>query len=401
MKSRRDTRTLLERLAGLRPWVVRSYLASTGWAQASEAPHGQLWAPEEFDAFPGERRVLFLPLDPGLRDFAERMGDAVHVLAEVEGRPEHAVLDALGLGIADVFSVRLMPDSPAGTIPLRLGARAVDTIRELVLCAAYEALIPDPPRVQVRPRPREVREALDDVLLTQSGAGSFVLTVRLPVGYDEDDITGGAAGDPADGAQGRRVARALARGVAAAYAAAESALEGGGLAAFAAQAHRGMSAELCAALAKLGCDGGLPFEARFGWALPLPPEVSGDKLPRRVDFPVRFSSVLDEGAKYLREVHSRPDEVLHGPIIALNRAEPDGPGEATIVTVLPVPDGDKAGAPARQRRVRLRLDGPDYERAIEAHRAHQEVSARGVLRSRGKHLDLEDVREFEAFEPLD
>lgn len=388
-----DAEALLKRLAALRPWIVRRYLEAQGWRLVSDRPPGQMWSA------PGQpMRSLFLPLDPGLRDFAERMGDAVHLLAATEGRTETEMLATLSLGVADAFSVRLMPDSPVGTIPLRMGARAHETIRELVLCAAYEALVPDPPRVQVGPRPRMVRHVVDRALLARSEAASYVITVRLPLGevdvaaHMQHSLLRPVEEEAALGPE-HDVVRALARGVVAAAAAAESALEGAGLSAFADQAGKGLSAELCAALAKLGGEGGLPFEIGFTWALRNPHDAPSGP----VAFPGHFASVLDEGAKYLRDVHSRPDTPLRGTIIALHRETQDGPGEATVVTVFDDYDTD---AP-RQRRVRLHLDGPDYERAIEAHLAHDEVSARGVLRRRGKHLHLDDIRDFEAYDPLD
>ncbi|WTW92425.1 hypothetical protein OG216_03140 [Streptomycetaceae bacterium NBC_01309] len=388
-----DVEALLEQLAALQPWMVRRYLEAQGWRLVSDAPPGQMWSA------PGQpKRSLFLPLDPGLRDFAERMGDAVHLLAATEGRSESDLIATLSPSVADSFSIRLMPDAPMGTIPLRLGARAHETVRELLLCAAYEALVPDTPRVQMGPRPRLVRHVVDRALLARSEAAGYVITVRLPLdrldvaAHMEQSLLRPVEEEAALGAE-RDVARALARGVTAAAAAAESAFEGGGLSAFADQAGKGLSADLCAALARLGGEAGLPFEIAFMWALRRPYDAPAGP----VAFPGHYASVLEEGAKYLREAHSRPDTPLRGTIIALHRETQDGPGEATVVTVVDDYDTD---AP-RQRRVRLHLDAPDYERAIEAHRAHDEVSARGVLRRRGKHLHLDDIRDFDAYDPVD
>src|SRR5215831_8686016 len=64
-----------EDLAAVRPDTLASYLTARGWHVSDDVPHGEIWEPSSGDGW------VFLPREPGLGDYANRVADVLRVLA--------------------------------------------------------------------------------------------------------------------------------------------------------------------------------------------------------------------------------------------------------------------------------------------------------------------------------
>ncbi len=181
----------------------------------------------------------------------------------------------------------------------------------------------------------------------------------------------------------RRVSLGLYRAVLTAHEASTRVLAGEDLHVFDAAVQRGVSANLCEALAGMGGQAGNPFEMTFGWALarpvrrPTPPLVfTRDMIP-----------VLGGAARRFRGNTGEQNTRIIGTVVRLHREQRTGAGQVTI-------SGYSEADPADIRRIRMELAAEDYDRALRAHSRQLPAVAEGDLVSVGNRWRLRNVRRF-------
>jgi len=116
------------------------------------------------------------------------------------------------------------------------------------------------------------------------------------------------------------------------------------------------------------------------WARSRPVPEGG---ARQVAVPVQFVPVFQEAARVLLDLAARPNYVLLGAVVRLDRGPTDEEGAATVVGL--VDD--------RPRSVRVRLGGDDYRLAVRAHDERRPFSCTGELSKEGRSLRLDNARE--------
>ena len=355
------------------------YLRAADWNIRDRDRNGVVWVKPVGD---DEFEVL-QPLDSGLRDYPSRVGDLVSVLAVAEGRSELDILGDMANVLMDVHSVRTFPaDHGPGLIGLDDGVQAYESLRNLVVSAAYATSVDQPRAVQPARKSAEVLTFLREVKIGVPSEGSFVVSVHMPVSprlsqqpslFDGGDPE---ATDPAEPFE-RRVSLRLHDAVRAAHRAATDALvSADGLDPFTGAVNQGVSANLCEALVGLGGEAGHPFEVSLRLALSRP-------LRMRKFEPIRFRRdhlpVLASAARELRETVADEGVLIEGNVVRLHR-EGSGPAEISIAGVI---EGEN-----RLRRVWMSLDDRDYGEAMRAHQEMRSVSVRGDLVRRGTRLYL-------------
>ncbi len=269
------------------------------------------------------------------------------------------------------------------------GVQALESVRNLVMAAAYSVRSEQQKAVQPARKPAEVLRFLRDVRIGPSTEGSYVLNVHTPVppllaagrtvlivdGFDE--VT-----EPFE----RRVALRLYDAVAAAGNAANEALvSDDGLDAFTAAVRHGISANLCEALVGIGGGSGHPFEISLSLAASRP--LPGRRLPA-VRFRHDHLPVLAAAAQELRERVAEDSVTIVGNVVRLHR-EGAGSGEISIAGTV---EGDD-----RLRRFWMDLPESDYLQATRAHEQMLGVSVRGDLLRRGTRLYLRSPAAFQVF----
>jgi hypothetical protein len=221
----------------------------------------------------------------------------------------------------DVHTVSLFPaDEPAGMIAIEDGVTAYDSLRGLIIAAAYPVFAQQQRAVQPARKPQGLTEFMRSVRVGSATAGSYVLTAHTPVpprlsGQPSlfDDL---ASGLPAEEPLERQVSLRLYQAVQAAHEAADAALlTADGLEPFTAAVSRGVSANLCEALIGFGGNAGHPFQLSIS--------LAATRQNTAVLVPVRFRRdhlpVLKEVATEFRARTPEEDIAVTGEVVRLHR----------------------------------------------------------------------------------
>ncbi|MGH3679907.1 MAG: hypothetical protein ACRDT2_06575 [Natronosporangium sp.] len=365
-------------LAARPPAALSMYLRSTGWRLAERSGTVASWV--QSAGAEGEFEIL-QPLDPGSRDYAARVGDAVATLAVAEDRSELDILRAITEVSDDVHSVSIFPvDEPPGLIALEDGVTAYESLRSLVVASAYPVFARQHRVVQPARKPQELTDFLRTVRIGPAAEGSYTLTVHTPVpprlAQQPPLFESGTGHLPDDYPVGRQVSLRMYAAIRAACQAAEAALlTSDGLDPFTDAVAEGLSANLCEALVGLGGGAGHPFEMSLSLAA-----VRAE--PTQLA-PVRFRRdhlpVLREAAVELRARTPEEDVVVTGDVVRLHR-EAGGAGEITLA--------GRVDDQEPLRRIWLDLPADDYATAMRAHQEMREVNVSGNLVRRGTRYVL-------------
>lgn len=334
----------------------------------------------------GREYEILLPLTREVRDFVPRMAEALRTLEAAEARPQRAILDDLVSTPADVVRVRShYADTTDGTIPLEEGVKLIERARDMLFaaaCAAVEPKLYFPTR-----RPGAAVEYMGRVRMGQTERGSYVVTLisRVPPAL-EPTGAGQARLDVEDPFE-RRVTRTLAGAMSALRGAALESAATGDLKPFESAVPKGVSANLCEAIAGMVEPGGAPgdLEISLTWSRLRPMETAEAS---RITLTADAIPVVGEAGRVLRETAPREDYELVGPVVGLRREGSRGPGQVTIY-------GDVDGDP---RKVLVELDTPEYERAVRAHEHFRFVRCTGHLVKRGNLFELREPRQFAVVE---
>ena len=364
-------------LAARSPAELSGYLRARSWRLARRTETVAFWTL----AVDGDELEIMQPLDPGLRDYALRVGDAIAVLAAAEGRSELEVLQQVSGSTWDVHTVSLFPaDEPAGMITIEDGVTAYECLRGLIIAAAYPVFAKQQRAVQPARKPQGLTEFMRGVRVGPATAGSYVLTAYTPVpprlSGQSSLFDDPAAGLPEEEPLERQVSLRLYQAVQAAHEAADAALlSADGLEPFTASVNRGVSANLCEALTGFGGSAGHQFQmsmslaaTRRNTARLAPVRFRRDHLP-----------VLKEAAAELRARTPEEDVAVTGEVVRLHR-EGQSTGEITLVGR--IEDSEVL------RRIWIDLPISDYEAAMRAHQDMRQVTVRGSLTRRGTRFYL-------------
>jgi hypothetical protein len=361
-------------LGAVHPGDAMAYLASRGWRRLGDVRRMARWVwPDD------EGLEVLVPLEPRLVDFIARVHDLVLGLSLAEERSPDAVLRDLLAARTDAVRIRVRPPGERdGSIPIDDGVVLVQQARGLLVAAARSAV---EPRAQHSHRPPNVvREYLNRVRLGQSERGSYVVTLLSPVGVDAT-VAERAGRLPVDDAFARRAVTTLAVALETAREAAERITAGHvRVRSFLETVERGVSANLCDALVKIGGRQQRGFSVTFGWA-PVEP-VRG--LAVTIEFRDHAIPVLSQAAALLRTADEYGQGMLQGRVVRLQRQSDRGPGRVVVRGFL----GQQS------RRVAMDLEAEAYDLAILAHQQGLRIAVEGRLVREGSSWVLQDPRNF-------
>ncbi|MCA9112976.1 MAG: hypothetical protein KDA52_23685 [Planctomycetaceae bacterium] len=361
----------------LRPLEVATYLRSTGWTQQSTSLNASTWI-RNVDKAEYEAVV---PLDQAMRDYSLRMGDLLHTVAAAEGRSQTEVYADFLTTFADVVRIRI--DDPGlkdGTLPIEANAQIAQKSRDLLLAAACSA-------TEFRPvwhtrKPVQAVEQVRRIRIGQSERGSYIVTVISRVSPALHVPENGQLFEP-EPPFGRRVIQTLASSLDTLNKAADSAALTGEFESFEQSVSKGVSANLCDAVAGLwGEDESQrKLEFTFSWSPARPIDSS---TPSHVKFAADRIPLIREASRVMREHEPVGDFELEGAVVKLDRQPDQSTG---IVTIIGQVDG-------RPRRVKLELGDPQYHIAVQAHDQERAIRCVGSLVREGRGFSLTEPREI-------
>ena len=367
-------------LCALKPLEVVSYLRSNGWRKDGEQQGNRSrWLRADRD---GEEFEITVPLNHQFRDFAARMGDVLQVLAACEGRSQLQILRDLQVMGADVIRLRLVDAELAhATVPLDEGAIFIERARDLMLAVACAAV--NPRAYYPSRKPAQAIDYIRKARLGQTEPGSFVVTILSPVPPSLADPNGQliALEEPYE----RQVTQTLAVALNAVRQAAEDAATSGQVDSFVQAVSRGVSANLCDALAGMGSfsEGNRVVEVQFSWSRNRP-LVRGAEVPNRILFDSDAFPLIRQAAVYLKESTPREEFEIRGLVVKLDRPEATALGKVTIHGLID----------DQPRKVVVELRDPDYHKAVTAHDQGRLVRCSGVLVREGRAFWLYDPYGF-------
>lgn len=359
-----------ESLRAITPASVAAYISAQGWDRVEKyGEHSDVFA------LSGQGEII-VPGVSDLGDYPSVISAIIERLAEVEVRDELQIYGDLAVADTDVIRVRSPHADDDGSIGVDAGVDLITQARDLLLsaaCSAHDA------RAMYRAgKNKEASAFMDGVRLGQTERGSYVVTLLTPVPLALEDSPQQAfwpamAEEPYE----RRVTRVLANALTEARQAVESAVRGEGLSAFRRAIPRGVSANLCEALAGLIESTG-DADISITWALTRP----APEKRRAIRFAKDQGPVLREAARLFRSAEPKIDENFEAFVVKLDRGEEEPEGRVTLRSIV---DGQILS-------VRAELPENLYVIAVTAHRERSSVLVNGDLVKRGSRWWLDKPR---------
>lgn len=366
-----------EALAAISTLSIHAYLKSQGWTRSDDL---------------GDRGVVYIAADgnevfaPGsdrLGDYAESVSSLLEVVARVEQRDELAVFRDLASSDRDVLRFRAPHADDDGSIDLTVGVDLVEQCREALHAAACATVAPK--RSFRSGGNLRATDYIGSVKLGQTEHGSFVVTLLSPVPPLLD--LGRQASlwyDPVEEPFSRQVTTTLSEAATALRTAISEVGRGGNIEAFERVVAKGVSANLCAAIAKFVEDGkGLDFSVT--WARTRP--TSHERM--RAEFIPSDAEVLREAARVLRDREPRNNERIEGFVTALARDQAAVEGRIRVKAIV---DGKLTSVFAD-------LDQEMYAKAVHAHKDRVVFALEGDLERVGQRWSIKRPRHLSVADP--
>ncbi|MHA6882916.1 hypothetical protein [Ralstonia pseudosolanacearum] len=353
---------------------LRAYLQHKQWFEDGKIRNvATIWHRQD-----NEDAEVVLPLSY-VKDYWQRMRDALASIASFEERAVHEVLNEVKQLFANVITIRVVhDDTNDGTIPINDGVLLIAKARDLLSAAARSLYAK---RKQfTRGAPKEATEYLETLLLGQTEVGSYVVNVIAPVQTVEVGPEMVATIPLA-----QAITSNLVTGLSALEKATATYEEKGDLSAFDEAVLAGASSNMCDAL--LGFSGE-KHNRTFEITVTAAPSPLFETKPTKFVFDGKHVEVLEKATGYYKGDYILPKRRLTGYITKLSRPKDETSGTITIdSTVSDV-----------ERKVQVELTGDDYHQAVIAHDNSKMVRVEGDVHIKSKSAQLLNPKNFGVIE---
>lgn len=352
---------------------LQAYLESKQWFEDGKIRSvATVWHRREDEHTEAE---VILPL-PTVKDYRQRIRDALSAIASFEAREFFDVLDEVKRLFSNVITIRVIhADTKDGTIPINDGVLLISKAKDLLLAAAQSMYAK---RKQfIGPTPKEAKPYLDTLLLGQTEIGSYVVNVIAPIQDNPvvDQVT--AANVPI----GQAITMNLVTGLEALGKASAVYEERGDIKAFDAAILAGASANMCDAL--LGFSGE-KHSRTFEITVTAAPGPLFKSEPKKFQFDAKHVELLEKATDYYKDDYVIHQQTLVGYIRKLSRPKDETSGTVTLQTQV----GDV------ERNVQLELSDDDYHLAVLAHDNSELVKVSGDVHIKSKRSRLLNQNNF-------
>jgi hypothetical protein len=360
----------------VRPLEMVAYLRANGWHEVQRLERGAFWTKESGQ----EVFEVLVPLDAGLRDFPNRVADALQTLEQAEQRSQLEIVEDLTTTGADVIRPRLPGTNGDGAVSLERGMILHEQARDLMLAAACAAIEPRP--LYAKRKPERAMQYLQHARFGLPTRGSYIMTIISPVA-PKLVVGKNLFGEEIEHEEPfeRRTVRTLAEALQAVAKACREVASTNELGPMKAAVKHGVSANLCEAIIGLDRGGGEKgVEFSFSWApsrgVPVGIESVVSILPDSMP-------ILEATARVFRETETVESSEVIGTV---QKLEHQG-GDQGKVTIVGTADGEP-------RTVHLELTGADHSLAVDAYEQRILVKCVGELSRVGRSWILRNPREF-------
>jgi hypothetical protein len=350
---------------------VESYLAAKRWKSDGEIRKvATVW--HQHDSLDAE---VVLPLSTSVKDYTQRLRDALAALALYEQRQIVDVVSDVVRYFANVISVRVIgADTSEGTIPISDGVLLITKAKELLYAAAMSMYAK---KKQFSGAPsKDTKSYVDALLLGQTEVGSYVVNVIAPLRPNTSPKSGG------DEVQ---LAQAVTLSLANSLEALINASNDYGLkqdpTVFEAAIAKGASANMCDALLGFsGTEHNREFEIRISGA--AGPMFEGET--KIFLFNAGYVIALQKASSYYKDDYVLRDREIWGFVKKLHRPKGDENGTITVESTV-----DQI-----ERNVNIELGPDDYHKSILAHDKKSAVKCRGDIHVKSRSATLLNPTDF-------
>lgn len=365
-------------LAAISPAALRAYVLFEGWEDTGQiGKYSQAYKNQHFPTF-----ELVLPVEPEVADYSSAVLNVIHTLSVVEERSELSIYNDLIHADRDVVRLRAPKADEDGSIGIDSGVEIVQHARDMLASAVCAAL--EPRRAYHVGKNHAAEDFMKRVRLGQTEHGSYVVTLLTPVpplltSNTQPNFWPELEVEPFD----RKVTRVLTQALHSIREAVVASNRGSGILAFNNVVQKGVSANLCEAIASI-VEQTESVDVSVTWARTRPaPQVRDHSSFSRAD-----GEILREAARIFRSLEPRYDERLIGYVTRLARPEDEWDGHITLKTLI---DG-------KVRSLSANLDQNQYLLAVDAHKKQMPIALIGNIEPEGHRLKLTDVREVQFFD---
>lgn len=160
------------------PNRLEKYLASTGWLEDGKISDiAKVWHRPEESHFELE---IIQPLDQGLRDYPQRMYEAIQILSEYEEVSLTKIIQDINNFDSDVVKIKVIsPDVDGGAIPIDDGVLLFEKAKDLLVSSTLATF--HKKRFFSGSWPAAVKEFVDTLKFGQTERGSYVVNVIAPI----------------------------------------------------------------------------------------------------------------------------------------------------------------------------------------------------------------------------
>ncbi len=352
---------------------LNSYLNSRDWIK--EGSWGSRPAVIYTKEHGGRTWEVLAPTRDNVADYAERMADAVAVLAIVEDRSQLEVFYDIVSAGADMIRMNAANGKSYEPLSLLQSASMLKDAYDMVAAGARAAW---KPQATYRGKmSQEVADYLEKVRPLPDYQEGYGLTLHSPIRAEFDRQQD--MGDDFYSPFPRRATKKLAEALRYTEAAIEKTVADNTLDAFKEAVPHGVSANLCASVAALTKSGG-GINIDLIWADVRPSGISDVHFP----FSLGNAEILIEAAQFFRRNEPSLDERIEAQVVRLEREPKEFDGRATIVSTW---DG-------QTKRMSVEFDKSVYDLVINAFRDHAYISLQGDIHPAGRGYELRNPRDL-------
>ncbi len=370
----------------LRVEDLTAYRRKSGWKRTPH-PNDRILVFTGGSDDQGHPLEMILPQRNDYADSPLRLAEAINLLAAVETRTPHVVVQAIQALDHDVLRMRIVNYLAAGgSLSLELAVKLIQGLRNLL---SYAACVEEDPKPYFAKATGTGKRYVDRCRFGHTFAGSFGFTIESPIPPTANGLLPGIeVVAPFE----RRVMERTVRGLLSA----QEAVLSGDVAILTRSYKEGLNANMCEVLLEMGEDmqeTELEYSVLWSpqWKAPTSVKATGTVRIERKTY-----QYLEAAVRELRTVDHSLKTHVQGRIVQLRsetaplEEEEEDTGRERTVTIL-WEDGQ-----GRQMRLRVFLDPPEYRAACDAHKEGRTVSVKGTLEKVGKFWTLMAPQDFKA-----
>lgn len=358
----------------INPTRLEAYLLSTGWIEAcSISDKAKVWHRPEEKYFDLE---ILQPINQDLKDYSQRLYEAIHFLSEYENRTASKIINDVGNFDSDIVKIRVIsPDVDGGVIPIDDGVLLFEKAKELLVSSTLSTF--KRKRFFSGSWPAAVREFIDTLRFGQTERGSYIVNVIAPIShFSEKEIP------EADCSITRSISNNLARSLQATRVAVENYEKTKDLISFESAVSSGVSANLCDAIIGMsGTSNSRDIEISIEFAAS---EMDSQGILRSHRFASSHIPILSTASDYYKGNFVIQNYEARGLVIRMDHEPTEDYGVIRVSSIV--------NGAAKNISVQLSLD--DYWEAVKAHKPGYPVACQGDLHVTPRSAFLVDPRKF-------